>query len=50
VRYYLTAYIIFWSGLFLYLAWLTGRQAWLNRRAAGLVERLIAQGERGGES
>ncbi len=47
MKYYLTAYIIFWTGLFLYLIWLSGRQAWLNRRAAGLVERLVARSERG---
>jgi len=50
MKYYLTAYIIFWTGLFLYLLWLTGRQAWLNRRAAELVERLVARSERGGQA
>lgn len=45
MRYYLSAYLIFWTTLFLYLGWLTARQAWLNRRAAGLVQRLVSRSE-----
>lgn len=45
MKYYLSAYVIFWTALSLYLGWLTARQAWLNRRAAGLVDRLASRAE-----
>jgi CcmD family protein len=40
VRYYLAAYVIFWSALFAYLVGLVRRQGRLNARAERLTERL----------
>ena len=40
MKYYVAAYVVFWSALFAYLVGLVRRQARLNARAERLTDRL----------